>query len=147
MAVDFDHDYKRELIERLRKLEPDTAPQWGRMTADDVIPHFAFVVRYSMGNGKPVFFGSWLTRGVLRPLIFSGIVKIPKNVKMPMPDYSTETVRTPDALNGLLDEYLAAVESGDLRMNPHPAFGDIGIDGWARFHVKHFEHHLTQFGL
>ena len=147
MAVDFDLTYKEELIDRLRGLTPETQPKWGRMTADDLIPHFAFVIRYSMGQGKPAFFGNWFTRRVFGPLIFNGILKIPKNVKLPMPDYSTETVRTPDDFSALLDEYFSAVENGALNTNPHPAFGDIGVDGWSRFHVKHFEHHLKQFGL
>ncbi len=46
-----------------------------------------------------------------------------------------------------MEEYLAAVETGELRPAPHTLFGDIGIDGWARLHVRHFEHHLKQFGL
>ena len=29
----------------------------------------------------------------------------------------------------------------------HPVFGDIGVDGWDRLHVRHFEHHFTQFGV
>ncbi|MBI4558851.1 MAG: DUF1569 domain-containing protein, partial [Candidatus Hydrogenedentes bacterium] len=42
-------------------------------------------------------------------------------------------------------EYLAAVATGDMQPEPHPYFGDIGIDGWSKLHVRHFEHHLRQF--
>ena len=51
------------------------------------------------------------------------------------------------SLAALLDEYLALVQSGELKTGLHPVFGDIGIDGWARVHVLHFEHHCRQFGL
>ncbi|MBI4558849.1 MAG: DUF1569 domain-containing protein [Candidatus Hydrogenedentes bacterium] len=32
-----------------------------------------------------------------------------------------------------------------MQPEPHPYFGDIGIDGWSKLHVRHFEHHLRQF--
>lgn len=147
MAVLLDHRYKEELTERLRKLDADTVPQWGKMTPDDLIPHFAFVIRYSMGEGKPTRFKKSFVRTIAKPFVFAGLLKLPKNVRVNVPDYSEETVRTPDDLSALLDEYLAAAETGALETNPHPAFGDIGVDGWARFHIIHFEHHMTQFGL
>ncbi len=89
---------------------------------------------------------NWLKQNVLKPLILSGVIHIPKNIKVPRPPSRPEPpVGDVETLHAVLDDYLARVQADEMTPAPHPAFGDIGIDGWARMHVVHFEHHLRQF--
>ncbi|MCL4690964.1 MAG: DUF1569 domain-containing protein [Candidatus Hydrogenedentes bacterium] len=143
-----DHDYVNDLIARLGRLRPDAKPAWGTLTPDRMVGHLMVIVRYSMGRGKPVpARGNWFIRWIVGPLIINGIVRMPRNVTGPAaaealcPSGDTET------LHAVLEEYLTLVQSGDLEPPPHPFFGDIGVDGWAKLHVVHFEHHLRQFGV
>jgi len=143
-----DHDYVSELIIRLGKLRPDAKPAWGTLTPERMVGHLTATVRYSMGRASklPVK-GNWIVRNVLRPLILNGVVRIPKNIEAPDPSGQLFATGDTETLHAVLDEYLTLVQSGDLEPAPHPAFGDIGIDGWAKLHVVHFEHHLRQFGV
>ncbi len=90
-----------------------------------------------------------MTRRVAGPLILQGLLPIPKNVRAPRRAVPTSGIHLQDdleTLQALLEEYLQLVQADELTCPPHPLFGDIGVDGWARFHVVHFEHHLRQFG-
>lgn len=146
----FDHDLTREFVTRLQSIPEDAVPRWGKMSRAAMIAHLATVVRYSMGrSGSLPVRGSWMTRRVAGPLILQGLLPIPKNVRAPRRAVPTSGIHLQDdleTLQALLEEYLQLVQADELTCPPHPLFGDIGVDGWARFHVVHFEHHLRQFG-
>jgi hypothetical protein len=146
MEQHLDHDYVERLIKSLGRIKPEARPAWGKLTPAGMVQHLADTIRYSMGRaGDLPNASTWLSRRIAAPLILHGILRIPKNIKgfdysVPMPAADIES------LHAVLDEYLALVQAGELDPKPHPFFGDIGVDGWARLHVIHFEHHLRQFG-
>lgn len=145
----FDHDYLDRLLFRLGRIKPEATPAWGHMTPPGVVAHFAETLLYSMGRmGQLPHNGNWFTRKLLKPAILGGLVAIPKNVQAP--PYASPAKRPPadmDTLHTLLEEYLALVQAGELAPQTHPLFGPLTIDEWARLHIRHFEHHLTQFGV
>lgn len=145
-----DHDLIPELMARLRAIPEDAAPRWGKMSRTEMIAHLVNVVRYSMGRaGAQPVRGSWIVRHVAGPLILRGVLPIPRNVRVQrrapttFPPHAHDDLET---LQALLEEYLQLVQADELSCPPHPLFGDLGVDGWARFHLVHFEHHLRQFG-
>lgn len=144
-----DQDYAEEVIDRLGRLSPAAEPAWGRMTPPQMVAHLGLTVRYSMGKFGPLpVVGPWWLRRIVGPLVINGFLALPKNAKAPRA--RGVTLPPPDdleSLQALLEEYLGLVQAGELTPPPHPYFGDIGIDGWAKFHVVHFEHHLRQFRL
>ena len=146
---DFDRDFAEEVIERLAALPPDRAPRWGVMRATDLVPHLTHTMLWSMGEREaPNFTGNWLTTRVIGPMVVRGWLPIVKNVRITIPEGTNgEGNDTLNDLRAVISIYLAAVESGALHPSKHPLFGDIGVDGWARMHVRHFEHHFTQFDL
>lgn len=143
----FDLDYAEDLLARLGRIPPGARPAWGSITPSGLVAHFGDILRYSMGrNGAVPAGGNWFTRHVAAPLILAGLLPLPRNVQAPSlggghPPSDLEQVAA------LLEEYLGLVQAGELEPPPHPFFGDIGVDGWARLHVIHFEHHLRQFGV
>lgn len=127
----------------------DARPAWGSLDRDRLVGHLIGAVRFSMGRlGTMPDRGTWLTKRVLKPLILNGVVRIPKNVKMRgaarQPQGVMEDLET---LHAVLEEYLQLVQADELTPPPHPLFGDLGVDGWAKMHLRHFEHHLRQFGV
>ena len=145
----FDYDYVESLMERIRHIPETAKPAWGSFTPRQMVSHLADIVRYSMGRGPvvPVNAG-WFSRWCVAPLLMHGILRPPRNLALPA-ELRPGNLPWPPAdvedLHALLEDYLARVQAGDLRTAPHPAFGDVGIDGWARLHIVHFEHHLRQF--
>lgn len=140
----FDHDYADEIVKRLSKIPPNAVPRWGKLTRDQLYAHLTNTLRYSMGRaGEPVNNSTWVSRNIIKPLILRGILRIPKNVKVPnlgpIPDGDLET------LQAVLEEYLNLVQADELEPYPHSYFGALDVDDWARLHTVHFEHHLRQF--
>lgn len=102
-----------------------------------------------MGKGEELpFSGNWVTKRIVGPITLTGWLPVPRNLKLErnvaVPDsMSADT----ESLHAVLETYLGLVQSGELTPYRHPLFGAIGVDGWARMHVVHFEHHLKQFGV
>jgi hypothetical protein len=147
----FDHRFAQNVIKRAETIPTDKKPEWGNMNRNQMFGHLYDVFEYCMGRaGEMPDKSSFKTRYIFRPLVFSGIVKIPKNVRVPRPkDSDREMFKREvelDELRAKMDEYLACCQAGDLDPPRHPFFGDLGIDGWAKFHVRHMDHHLRQFG-
>ena len=143
----FDDEFAEEIFQRLANLKSDTKPVWGKLTPCCMVHHLEITINYSIGKGKPVqFMGNILSRLVVTPLILHGLLKIPRNLPSPfISDDDDDGELRFDKLQLAVCYYLDLVKAGELETQQHPAFGDIGADGWARIHVLHFDHHLKQF--
>jgi len=144
----FDHDFVNDVMARLGRIRPDAKPRWGVLTPAGMIEHLADTIRYSMGRGGDLPDRSnWFMRAIAAPLVLNGIFPMLKNY--PEPGYGKMRRGHDDleSFHALLEEYLSLVETGAMTPKRHFLFGDIGVDGWAKMHVVHFEHHLKQFGV
>ena len=151
--VHMDADYAAQAIQRLNQIAEDAQPRWGKMSKQEMLEHLIWAVKMSLGRTeKPVpFAGNWFTVHIIRPISLSGVLPIPKNLKLPkaLHDQGINGREAGDiqALGVLLEEYLQLVQAGEFTPPPHPVLGELGIDGWSRLHVFHFDHHLKQFGV
>ena len=147
-----DADYVADLMARLRRIPPDARPRWGDLTRDALIRHLIWTVRHSMGRSRKVpFTGTWLSCRIVRPLFLWGLLPIPRDAALSH-RLQARGVRLEDpgdleTLHALLEEYLGLVQADELQPAPHPLLGELGIDGWDRLHVRHFEQHCRQFGV
>jgi hydroxymethylglutaryl-CoA reductase len=141
-----DHDYVEEVLERLGRIPADAKPAWGTMNGAQVVTHLARTIQFSMGKlGKVEDGSTWFSRNIIGKLLINGILRMPKNVKVPgQADVAPADLET---LHAILEEYIALAQADELVVEPHPFFGPIGVDGWAKLHVVHFEHHMKQFGV
>ncbi len=148
-----DSAFIEDTIQRLRKLEPDRTPAWGKLTAAELVPHLIGVIHHSMGDLPPLkFTGNWFTSTILPHIVYTGMVPPPRNLKVK----STAGEELPalsspgnlDTLRETMDRFVKGVETGSLKNTAvHPLFGDVGPQGWAKIHVVHFRHHFKQFGV
>lgn len=148
----FDRNYAKEVIERLRRLQPGVQPKWGVLKSDELVPHLIGTMRYSMGDlEEQHFMGNWITLKVVGPLLMNGILPMPKGVQFKdskgKPQPALSAPGNLDDLEAEIERYIAGSEAGSLDTARHGVFGDLDADGWAKMHVVHFNHHLKQFGL
>ncbi len=146
----FDHDFAEETVQRLRAISSDATPLWGRMTPGQMMGHLATGLRYTMGRVPAARrWGPWHMRWIVGPLLLRGWLPIPRNARAPS---SLKGEKAPpeadlETLHALMEEYLHKAEAGAIQLPPHPLFGPLSADEWARFHAIHFEHHLRQFNV
>ena len=151
MPTTLNQQFIDNAIEKFSTLPAAATPQWGGLNGSTVIGHLIGSYQYPLGQiGNFGFQGNWITKNVLWHVLRLGLGSIPKNVKFKdkkgneAPAISSEG--DIQKLKEVMEANLTGLyETSDLL--PHPAFGDIGAKGWARFHVLHTEHHLEQFGL
>lgn len=137
-----------EIRKRILSLSATSPRQWGKMDLQQMLLHCTTQLKLAIGEipSKPQ--GPSLMRtGLGKWLIFSNL-PWPKGAK------------TPDEMNAELNNFLLTnieIEKKDLlnyleklkrqyQLYPHPFFGNLNQDEWARLIYKHLDHHLKQFG-
>ncbi|MBI2426153.1 MAG: DUF1569 domain-containing protein [Candidatus Hydrogenedentes bacterium] len=147
VASHLDLDYIHDLIHRLAQIPERRRPRWGALRKPDLIEHLIWHVRYCMNRIplQPVLVVP--ARPLLRVYFLHSGLPWPRNLRYPAGVTSMRSLGDLEDLHALLEDYAAWVQAGELAPPPHPVFGEIGVDGWERFHVRHFEHHLAQFGV
>ena len=142
-------------FEHIHQLPSNTQPLFGKMTAQHMVEHLAFTIRFSNG-------ASPLTTLVtpaehlpkMRAFLYSD-QNLSKNFLSPFlpQDGSLPTLRFPDmntAKEDLLKEWKTFeryFENNPEAKPLHFMFGELNREEWVRFHRKHFRHHLEQFGI
>jgi len=148
----FDRAFAEEKLQRLASLPADAQPAWGKMNRDELYGHLRVVMLHMLGKGPALpFRGNWKSRYIFRPLILSGIVAIPQNIKLPRPVGAPKDMPAPtctfDELRAAVLSYVDGIEKGTLKPAMHPFFGELPVEDWRKFHVHHFKHHMKQFGI
>ncbi len=134
----------------LEKLEPDTPPLWGSMSAQRMVEHLTDTMRIANGKNpmglvipeeKATSYRRFLDSD--KPMARNIEVVFASN-DIPLRNEELEL-----AIDEFTDEWLDFEEyfaSGDKR-SVHPYYGELNYDQWMSLHSKHLTHHFTQFGL
>lgn len=139
------------LVDRLRTLTPASERRWGRMSAHQMVCHLADVCRVSLGERRASPTGNLIAHTIIKAVILYTPVPTPK--ELPSTPELDQTQRgTPPgefaadihALERLLDRFASGDGPDEAE---HPFFGVFSRAQWGRFHYKHMDHHLRQFGV
>jgi hypothetical protein len=141
---------RAEILVRLRRLEPTSPRQFGRMTPHQAICHLSDAFRSMMTPTKISTVASPLPRVVMKWVALRAPMKWPAGVKtMPEVDQEiggtkpVEFARDRQELEALVERF-ATQSSG---FQPHPMFGCMTTAEWHRWGWRHMDHHLRQFGV
>lgn len=139
-------------LEALEPLAADQRPEWGQMSAQQMVEHLVWTFELSTGRAQvdcPVpeaerermrafLHGNGATpHGFMNPVLAEGLPAL-------------RHASLPDARAALRAEALRFLEQSGpeiLALRTHPLFGPIAAEEWSRTHYKHCTHHLLQFGL
>jgi hypothetical protein len=137
----------RNLHDRVQRLKADVKPQWGTMTAVQMVAHLSDSLRMASGElevapRRVPFRYSPLKELVLYLLpVPKGLPTAPELIARKPGDWTAEVADLRDQLNGL-------VQRGAEALAPeHPAFGALSAKQWGVLIYRHVDHHLRQFGV
>lgn len=140
-----DHD-RGTLLGRLRRVDPNHPPRWGRMTARQIPPHLIDQMRITLGELPCEPLPGILRYSPVREAALywlpwpKGVSGPPEAFVTPASDWTADL----DALETLVDRLVRRGPSGSWP--EHPRFGRMNGRDWGVFCYRHFDHHVTQFG-
>jgi hypothetical protein len=144
----FEPEARRAILDRLARLEPSAARQWGTMDVAQMLAHCSAALEVATGDTprKQAFIGK-----VLAPFARSSFLgekpmkrNSPTDPAFVVSDprvFDEEKRRLADLINRFSD---AGPEKAAVQT--HSFFGSLTGEEWARLMYKHLDHHLRQFG-
>jgi hypothetical protein len=148
MHTIFDPKTHEAIIGRIRTLRPDAARRFGRMTAPEMVAHLTDQMRHTLGDAKAEAQPGILRTALVRYLVIywlpwpKGKVKGPPEAFVTKPrDWEADV----DTLIRLVNRFVIHGPGGDWP--EHAFFGRMTGKDWGVFCHKHFNHHLSQFGV
>jgi hypothetical protein len=133
---------------RLRALNDSAQPKWGQMSVDQMLWHAAGAMEICMGRLKSR--GDDKAPPLPKPILRLIVLNFPWPKGVPTLSvvradarYNLESERT-RCLN-LIDEFTK--RSLEAPWPEHPTLGKMTGPQYSRLQAKHFNHHLTQFGV
>jgi Protein of unknown function (DUF1569) len=149
MATIRKEESRAKLIERIKLLNGDEQPVWGKMTVEQMMSHLVQAGELPF-EASVAERSSFMSRTVIKPLILY-VLPMPKEVKI-SPDMDQQKQgRKP--LGFSTDKKILIESIGKIGNLPldhkcldHPFFGKMSAKEWAVIAHKHIDHHLKQFG-
>ena len=148
MPTLFDSDTQAQVLDRVNKLNPASARQWGKMSVSQMLKHMstAFSVpinKIRLPKDKLYYIAA---NPFTRWVMINVMPKWPKNmatvdafIVKEDPDFATAKAEFLQVFN----EFLVSKDfSGS-----HPAFGVMPREQWGQAMYIHLDHHLRQFGV
>ena len=144
---------KETLNQRLQGLSLKAEAKFGIMTPQHMVEHLILTLKMSAGRIPiPEIVPTEKQLAQKQALLFTDL-PFPQGIKAPgLPDTLLD-LRFPDletAKEELIkswDVYQMLFQENPTKQTPHPRFGLLNFEEWERFHAKHIDHHLSQFGF
>ncbi len=146
----FDKTVSEEVIERINKLTPSTAPNWGKMSVDQMLAHcnVTYELVYDNIHPKPKGFTKWMLKTFVKNTVVNE-KPYKKNSRtaavfliQDKKDFATEKKRLEDYI--VKTQELGATHFDNKESH---SFGNLTKTEWNNMFYKHLDHHLTQFGV
>lgn len=122
-------------------LGPETQPQWGNMTAQQVVEHLSLSLKAAT-LGVP----AEVTDPPAKTHLYTDD-ELPRHIRglEARPHYYEDIAQSKDALADALARFFAHPAEGPW--SGHPRMGAMTAQDWHRLQRKHLYHHARQFGL
>lgn len=146
----FDPKDVQDTIARINALKPDSRPQWGKMSVDQMLAHCNAIYEVAHENihPRPGFIKKFLLKIFVKPMVV-GPRPYPRNSRT-APEFLIKDKREFDKEKDRLIAYLKKTEelgSEYFNNRDYPNFGKLKTNEWNVLFYKHLDHHLTQFGV
>ncbi|WP_343485998.1 DUF1569 domain-containing protein [Allomuricauda sp. d1] len=143
---------KNEVAGLLSKLQKDSIPDWGNMTAQQMVEHLIWTFDVSFGKIRVECFTPKNKLTVFKKFLFSDH-PTKQNFRNPLlvdglPELQHESLGAAIAtLKSTIQRFYSIYNTENSKEEIHPIFGTLNFEEWERAHYKHCFHHLQQFDL
>jgi hypothetical protein len=141
-----DDAHRRLVLDRIARLEPDTARRWGTMSCQQMLCHLGDQMRVALGDHAGKDRSTLASTTLIKWLVLYVPMRPPRGRVQTVPEMlATKPSAFEADRQRLLDlvERLVVAET----VHPHPVFGVMSHRQWGRLAARHFDHHLRQFGV
>ena len=144
---------KHRLIPLLRQIPSDRSPQWGKMTLQQMIEHFADYTRIASGKTPyaeiitPAENLQRMRDFVMSDKPFRENTSNPLLPEVPAPVKNHSVEEALQELDSEIKFFFSVFEKNNLQVTRNPFFGDLNFEQNVQLLHKHAVHHLKQFGV
>ena len=139
---------RRDLFERLGRLDPTSPPLWGRMSAPRMLAHLCDQMRMPFNDSPSGPLPGPPRVPILREAFLYYLPWPKGRVKGPPEAFVYEPGTWPSdlqKLTQLVEQFVNADPRRSWAL--HPNWGRLSRSQWGVFCYRHFDHHLKQFGV
>jgi hypothetical protein len=148
-----DINNRQEITDIIKKLSVDSSPLWGKMTAQHMVEHLTFTVKFSNGKTPQRLYFTQEKAELIKTFVVYSDKDLTKGFKAPMLGDDLPGLENPD-IQTAVENLFVELERFDnyFVLNPdakptNPTMGELDRQEWIKFHNKHFTHHFRQFNL
>ncbi|MXV15081.1 DUF1569 domain-containing protein [Hufsiella ginkgonis] len=139
-----------DLIERINKLTPASAPGWGKMSVAQMLAHVnvAYEMTFENKHPKPGAFMKFILKLLVKNTVVSETPY--KKHSKTAPAFIITDARDLETEKARLIAYLLKTqELGAAAFDGREShsFGPLSVTEWNNMFYKHLNHHLIQFGV
>jgi hypothetical protein len=139
-----------QFINRIKQLDSNTQPLWGKMSVDQMLAHcnVTYEMVYDNIHPKP----NAIMRFVLKSFVKNKVVdesSYPKNSRT-APQFIITGDRNFDLEKNRLISYIIKTQElgeNEFEGKESLSFGKLTSKEWNNMFAKHLDHHFTQFGV
>jgi hypothetical protein len=145
---------KKNVFGILNFLKAEERPRFGLMTAQHMVEHLGFALRFSNGKESQTVHYPKERLEKIKVFLLDSEKDWPANLKNPLlpreqlPSLKQSSLNSAIAgLEAELNDFDAYFVLQPQARPVHPTMGELTFAEWILFHNRHFTHHFKQFGL
>lgn len=144
-------EVKKEIVERIAKLNADSTAQWGKMTVCQMLLHLYKGLQIAYGEITPTTHHTTRADAMLiRFLVMNTDFDSPEDEVETYPELDLVAQGIyPTNFDELQKQLIHAVKKFPEKhtLKEHPVMGEYSDWSWGRLNYVHISHHLKQFGV
>ncbi|MFI5185236.1 MAG: DUF1569 domain-containing protein [Chitinophagales bacterium] len=143
----FEPSVKKDIIDRINKLSPQSQPHWGKMNVSQMLAHLKMPIGVAVGAHKlpRTLFGR-IVGPLAKPMMYSEKPfkrNLPTDKSFIMTGQEKDFEKEKQVLLNIVSNFTESKIVNEI----HPFFGRMTKEQWSKAMYKHLDHHLQQFGV
>lgn len=146
----FTEEVSSKVIERIEKLNPETAALWGKMNVAQMLAHcnVTYEMIYTDKHPKAKGFKKLILKMLVKPIVVT--TKTYKQNSPTAPAFKIVDAKEFAAEKNRLVDHIKqtqALGENHFEGKESNSFGILNKNEWNNMLYKHLDHHLNQFGV